>query len=106
MKFKYAALPLLLLLLLWVGVCNAAEAPLKVEIQTLNSRKALVITSIADSITVKNIVLNRGNLNSDYINSQLPKTLKYGERLINHANLRYLEVRIDTDQGSWTFTFN
>ena len=63
----------------------------------------LVVRSHADSLTIKDIVVNRGNCQIRDFQGKLPQPLKFGQRYIGMLLCKPMEVRVITDQGSPTF---
>ena len=115
MKFKYTFLPLLLFLLLGVTACNADESKCPIEVSTEhyannpNFASEVKVLSLVDSIVIQGVNVNRGNVKATYwITNPVPHTLKYGTAFMTRVaapqqNIK--EVEVQTDQGSWTFTF-
>ena len=58
-----------------------------------------------DSITIRDIRVNRGNCKSPQ-HFQLPLTLKFGQRLsLIYVTCKPIEVDVSTDKGDYTFSF-
>ena len=99
----------------------ADDAPIRVNVGEGYNRvynyyyPKITVTSAVDMITIKDIVVNKGNCSYDksdmaYRNGQvvavklLPKKLRYGENVeIRLKRYNVLRVDIDTDQGEWTY---
>ena len=90
-----------------VASCKAwgDEAPLEVEaIKKDLFGITLRITALADSIYVKNIVINRGKCS--LVREYQERKMEYGDDMdITAGCPRVLEVEAQTDQGDWIFTF-
>lgn len=120
MKFPLSLLPVLL-------CCSvpamAAHPPIPVKVETSNhvhpagTRYAtVVVTARDDTVTVKNIDVNRGHCridNQKYLYSSkkdtiLPATLQYGESVkVNfYNNCVASEVVVTTDKGAWRITYD
>jgi len=106
MKLKNLFLPLVLLAVMLFGAtCWATECPIEVNIKVETRIPFVEIASLVDTVTITDIQLNRGNIKlpSSVI---LPKTLKFGETTrIWHNNGTIREGTVQTNRGSWTFTF-
>jgi hypothetical protein len=70
------------------------------------------VTSIADEVVVKNIVVNRGNCKIENINyirggAKIPKKLKFGESVSVTFSGPCTAAQVDvvTDKGDWTMTY-
>ena len=134
MKLRNLILPLVLLVLLGVGTCQAAECPIEVKVKLQPMGPAdITITSVADVVTVQNVVINRGNVkpfdfsdtegiklavskappnefNPFYALENPPplrqKTLKFGETWMLLASTSTIkELEVQTNMGNWKFTF-
>jgi hypothetical protein len=64
----------------------------------------VTITALAD-VTLTAASINRGNCDSTYYDPAYPNSLKFGEMANVGLGCSVLEILIDTDQGSMTFTF-
>ena len=66
------------------------------------------ITAIVDSVTIKDVVGNKGNCRM-HAQSQksFPKVLKYGQKITAGfvAGCNMIRVDIVTDKGTWIFEF-
>ena len=67
--------------------------------------RQLMLTSHADSLTIKNVVVNRGNCETRQI-EELPYTLKFGQKFRLMVLCDPIEVQVTTDKGSPTFTLH
>lgn len=137
MKKALMALVLGIVLFGFSGCNGAKEPPIEVRsgirFNTFNGKEivTLNIASLADSVTIKRILVNRGNcklysfgmkredisnykeLNFNVSLSEIDpkkiqfnKTLEYGkEWVIDLKCDRVLEAQIATDKGEWTFKF-
>jgi len=115
---------LVLGIILISSILLAQGAPIKVQTQRAYNSvygyyyPKIIITSIEDKVTIKNVKVNKGNCkytNTDivYRNGRmqtiplLPRTLKYGQhieiRLQSSCNL--LRVDIETDKNTWTVEY-
>jgi hypothetical protein len=92
-----------------LGGCGAGEVPLQVELgaNAFWGSPQLELTSLADEITVTDLTINRGNCKFNP-HEPLPHTLVYGAsfKVDSPSCQNVLEVSIDTDQGSYDFTFD
>jgi len=119
MKFNKFTLPLVSLML-FTTTCWAAECPVEVKINPRNiaGYPEIIIISTENSVTVKDVILNRGNVkvtpvrSSKVVNGRweerprFPLTLKFGEDdrfPIERVIIR--EIEVQTDKGACTFTF-
>lgn len=89
----------------------AGEAPFNIEVKG----GALFITSKADQLVITNIIVDRGNCKHLYADDPLlskhyrfPKTLNFAgtDSFYFSGRCQFLEVVVETNQGSWTFTKN
>lgn len=66
------------------------------------------ITAIVDSVTIKNVVGNKGNCRM-YVDDQqsFPKVLKYGQKVIATfaSSCNLIRVDVVTNKGTWIFEF-
>jgi len=102
-----------LLVLFGASACWAAECPIEVKVVQDRLAAGIRITSIADTVTIQGIRVNRGNVKLlDEIplvgikGSPLPVTLKFGQYaayVTEPAPIR--EVEVQTNMGNWKFTF-
>jgi len=101
----------------------ASEAPIRISAgKTYNqfSEKyypQVVVTSISDSVTIKNVIVNKGNCKydkTDYFSTSygvktkkmFPKKLVYGKELkITVLRCNILRVDVETNQGDWSVEF-
>lgn len=119
MKIKQWLIPALFLLS--APVLAEPTSPIKVEtsdyVHPAGTRYAtVVVTSLDDSVKVKNIDVNRGNCRIDNkkfmssVNNEtiLPITLRYGQSVkVNFYNECVAsEVVVTTDKGAWRYTYN
>jgi len=113
---KNAVLVLGLALFMCVVVaagCNAEQkCPVEVELLRNPAVPALAvakISAITDTVTITAISANRGNTAvSDHGRFPLPQTIKFGNYIyagISTSVSSVKEMEIQTNQGSWTFTF-
>ena len=128
MKLGKFILPLVLLAIVLFGAtCYAAECPVEVKAKRNGIGKPVIaIVSTVDSVTVQNVVINRGNVKiapkMESVNKprngeafieavevpRFPFTLKFGEE---SNYIEYMgvssprEIEIQTNLGNWTFTF-
>ena len=121
------SLVLLVLVLFGINVGNAAAAECPIEVQV--ALNMISVTSLADTVTIQGVQINRGNLKlipglSDMVQAmsekiqtgvekepeiRLPATLKFGEAAGYTADTRMggmiREVEVQTNMGNWTFKF-
>lgn len=68
------------------------------------------IQSVLDNVTIREVTINRGNCATlDYGALAEGKQLKYGQALLAVSPCRPAEIRevkVKTDQDTYTFTFN
>nr|WP_314128008.1 hypothetical protein [uncultured Campylobacter sp.] len=108
----------LALLSFFTGCGNASntEPPLKVEYRSFNGVNGgqfqtgfvVTVTSLADKISVNDITVNRGKCPKDSFSKAkpFPIELEYSgwiRRKFLCTNIH--EVTVETNLGSWTFTF-
>jgi len=79
----------------------------------------VVVTSISDSVTIKNVIVNKGNCKYDKIDyyttssyhevkskKMFPKKLVYGKELkITVLRCNILRVDVETNQGDWSVEY-
>lgn len=93
---------------------NHSEAPFKVRVKKrvsdlfgFNQTIPIVeIISISNSLTVKNVIANRGNCKmTAHRQKAFPHKLKYGEIAIAGytARCELFEIKVITDKGYWVF---
>ena len=92
------------------GVGSSSKAPVELELSQKRTGFGdiwpyLTITSIVDSVTIQDVKLNRGNVTWTEAN-KFPKTLKFGRSIGGHFLATLKEVEVQTDKGTWTFTFD
>jgi hypothetical protein len=64
----------------------------------------VTVTSTADEITIKDIIVNRGNCKVE--KRYLPKTLKFGGSIsVSSFSCVAAQVEVVTDKGYWTWTY-
>lgn len=110
---KKIALAVLVVFIL--NACSRSQAPIKVELLTRISpfmnmfipKNFIKITSLEDSVKITKITPNKGNCKvGGFIDNNVNITLKYGQsRNIALRCEDLLEVDIQTDKGTWNFTF-
>jgi hypothetical protein len=66
----------------------------------------LVFTGRADSLTIENVVVNRGHCQTRDSAGHIPQPLKFGQRYKSINLCNPIEVQVTTDQGSATFTWS
>lgn len=68
----------------------------------------LMISSIVDSVEIKEVIVNRGNCKLSTANLLNKKVLKFGDNeryLFSPKRCNIKEAEIHTNLGNWTFTF-
>ncbi|MFZ3325121.1 MAG: hypothetical protein WA231_04180, partial [Methylocella sp.] len=69
-----------------------------------------IITSLIDTVTIQNTIVNRGNCHAFNVVGNpnfVPLTLKFGEvASIMVTCEKVLEVVVSTDRGDYSFTWN
>lgn len=93
------------------------EVPVKIEAKLLMTNMLgfeqkipiVEIISIADTVTIKNIIANNGNCKMTAHRQQaFPQTIKYGQKATAGytANCNLMKVEVVTEQGTWSKEFN
>lgn len=104
----------------FIACGGADKVPIEVNLYTKGRSQSIDITSLVDSIKVKNVIINRGKCDVNTVNSRgwivsfseaikdKPMILNFGQTSSKIYTLcdTILEVKIETDQGNWTFSFN
>ena len=95
------------------GSASDTEPPVKVEYQSFNgglfqTDSVVTVTSLADKISINNITVNRGKCSKDSFSKAkpFPIELEYSgwiRRKFLCTDIH--EVTVETNLGSWTFTF-
>lgn len=97
---------MLLFILLNVSACNAEqECPVEVHTGASDSSGLfynIVITSVADSVTINDVIVNRGNAREFFVKPK-PITLKFGDMSRHIFGSAPKEIEVQTDMGNWTF---
>lgn len=87
----------------------ADEAPFEVSLVSIQNVPVIQLESVADRVTLTGYKVNRGNCGNAFINQVYnpPSKFQYGEatKIFAH-NCKVREVVLDTDQGSFTYTFS
>jgi len=65
----------------------------------------LVVTSLVDNIEIRSLSINHGNCTFNHIGYAFPHPLKFGDTLTAIAACDPIEVTIETDRGSPSFTW-
>ena len=107
----------LLALMLIVGLSGCEDdvpktSPVKIDTKIHNQSFAgmnmkipqITITAVAD-VTIKDVIINEGNgCPVSVSRPSLPKTMKYGERIIRTytAQCNVMKVDVITDKGNWS----
>ncbi len=103
---------MLALLVVPLGCELFEEAPVRVvatpDLNLLDQQYyQLKVTCTSDSVTIKDIVVNKGNL--ELVHGNIPTTtLKYGESetYATAPSESLLQVEVITETGSWTLYFD
>ncbi len=96
------------------------KAPIEVSLYTQGRSNSIDITSLVDSVKIKNVIINRKKCDVNTINSRgwitnfseaikdKPMILNFGQTSSKIFTLcdKILEVNVETDYGDWTFSFN
>lgn len=108
------------ILLFFVGCSSvsADEAPVRIKVEYRQTKNFygqliyypnLIITSIQDAVVINKITANRGNCQG-FMNPKLPLELKYGKSIgysfTASSCPEILEIEVDTNFGSWTFSMD
>jgi hypothetical protein len=78
------------------------EPPVQIGIRALPSYEVITVTSMVDTITIEDIIINRGNcpLKTE---GKLPVKLKFGETFtIPLFSCSAIEIIANTDKGKWS----
>lgn len=111
---KKLLLPLTLLPML--SACSDGPPPLDVVLYpkadytanfTIPSTEVQFISKV-DEIELQEIIANRGNCDTSGLAQRLPKTLRFGQKMVTtfYSTCEVAQIHIETDQGEWTFTFD
>lgn len=91
----------------------ASEAPVSVEVGkrinqvTGQANPLIIVTSRSDLVNIRDVIVNRGNCSVfAYDLGAKERSLRYGQTVTYRSNncKKVLEIVIDTDKGSWTYT--
>ena len=101
--------------------CGQGEAPIAVEAEErynpllYSNVKTLTITSLVDSVTIKDIIPNKGAGECRFGGLLDPKGLKVPERTLKYGQSwrnipitgcnKLLQVEVETNLGSWVFSW-
>lgn len=86
---------------------HAADSPVRIAVNGTQVVPKVHVMSVADSIIINDITVNRGNckvVNKNFVTNKpaFPVTLKYGqEMMVFVGNCAVIEVDVATSQGSW-----
>ncbi|EMN8583233.1 TPA: hypothetical protein ACG04Z_000534 [Klebsiella aerogenes] len=113
MKTAISALTLALII---TPLTHAAEAPVRIGLEQVRNpyypnlhQQRVHVQSLTDSVTIKDIVVNRGNcpiqkIPTVYAGSKLvPSTLPYGKEIAVYIKgpCSVAEINVITSQGDW-----
>lgn len=94
----------LCILLLATG-CSQKKPPVEVSIEEIQGVPVLHVVSTVDSVHITGFKVNRGNCNGS-ISYQLPVEVVFGGDLKVFAHgCNVKELLLDTDHGSFSFSF-
>ena len=93
----------------------AEDAPVRIQMENLTNENypgivvpRIIVTATADSIVIKDIVVNKGHcpMNANR-KSSFPWTLSYGEQAIASYSsaCHVLKVDVQTNQGDWSVEY-
>lgn len=100
-KLRISALYILLL----VAGCSQKKPPIEVSVEEIQGVPVLHVVSTVDSVHITSFKVNRGNCNGS-INYQLPVEVVFGGDLKIFAHgCNVKELLLDTDHGSFSFSF-
>jgi len=107
-RFKILCMAFILLL---ASGLFASEAPIRISAGSPFNEIAqkqvpqVIVTSVSDSVTIKNVIVNKGNCKYDK-SGDFPAKLSYGQELkILVWRCNILRVDVDTNQGGWSVEF-
>ena len=108
MKFRNLIFPLILIAIVIFGAssCSDEKSPIEVKLaQDSWYGLHIAVISTVDTVTIRDVQINRGNM-KPFPAPSLPKTLKFGEDVkFPSLNSNPKEVEVQTNLGTWTFTF-
>lgn len=67
----------------------------------------IYIVAKIDRVTIKNVVINRGNCSIVDYKNRLPAIMGYGQtwEIYTSSGCNVIEVSVDTDHGTWTANY-
>lgn len=89
----------------------AADSPVRIAVNGTQVVPKVHVMSVADSIIISNITVNRGNckvVNKNFVTNKpaFPVTLKYGqEMMVFVGNCTVMQVDVATSQGNWMMKY-
>lgn len=86
---------------------ESIQVPIELQLNRMQYASHVRITATTDSVTVEDVVGNRGNCQiTEYHKSTLPKELKFGEQIdMVFPACNLIAVDVLANQNSWSFTF-
>jgi len=63
----------------------------------------LTFTSHVDNLTIKNVIVNRGNCKTQQSSGRLPQVIQFGQKYMATVYCNPIEVQVTSDQGVSTF---
>lgn len=73
---------------------------------TVHPNRIYIVAKI-DRVTIKNVVINRGNCSIVDYKNRLPAIMRYGQtwEIYTSSGCNVIEVSVDTDHGTWTANY-
>jgi hypothetical protein len=97
---------LVILIALTLTACSSGPAPIKVEKDKSKIGSfglQILVTAISDEVTIKHIILNRGNCKAV---GPTNAVIRFGQQIEYYASCDPIEVDVSTNNGTWTFNFD
>jgi hypothetical protein len=104
-----------MLLLLVCANLMAQSSPVRIELEELTNPNypgiivpRVKVTSLVDSIVIKDIVVNKGHCPMNFNRKPLfPWSLRYGEQAIGaySSACHVLKINVKTNQGDWVVEY-
>lgn len=98
-------LPIAVIGILASGCSEAETSPFDVNLGSIQGVPIIYVQSTTDDVILNSFEVNRGNCRGSII-YQMPTTFAYGAELKIYAHgCNVLELLVDTNKGSFTYTF-
>lgn len=97
--------------------CGETQSPVEIKTYDIGNGERMEIIAVTDQVTVEKVMINRGHCRGIFFDvgpgkfmmkeivSMKPHTIKFGEKMIITAACAVKEVDLETDTGSFTFSF-